>query len=137
VSEIHKCGLLVVRDDGCVLLCRKKRGTRLLILPGGKLEPGETQEQCLRRELREELSAEAGDLRHIGTYTDVAAGDPARTVRIELYCGTLAQEPVASSEIDELVWFGPQDDPGQLAPSLRNRVFPDLIRRGMLSWPSG
>ena len=34
---IRKIGLLVVRDNR-ILLCRKSRGTSLLILPGGKAE---------------------------------------------------------------------------------------------------
>jgi 8-oxo-dGTP pyrophosphatase MutT (NUDIX family) len=52
--EIEKAGLLVIRD-GRVLLCRKRRGTPLLILPGGKREAGESDIECLVRELREEL----------------------------------------------------------------------------------
>jgi 8-oxo-dGTP diphosphatase len=51
---IDKVGLLLIRDKK-VLLCRKKRGTSLLILPGGKREAGETSLECLARELREEL----------------------------------------------------------------------------------
>jgi 8-oxo-dGTP diphosphatase len=132
---IHKIGLLTVREDGRVLLCRKKRGTSLLILPGGKVEEGETALECLRRELREELGeVEARDLKYLGAYTDVAAGAESRTVHIELYWGTLAGEPVASAEIGGLVWFGEKDDPAQLAPSLRNQVFPGLITRGILAW---
>lgn len=138
MGDIHKIGLLAMRGDGRVLLCRKKRGTALLILPGGKVEAGETARDCLRRELREELGAvEAGELAYLGAYADVAAGDGSRTVHIELYRGMLAGEPMASAEIGELVWFGENDDPAQLAPSLRNRVFPDLIARGILAWAGG
>lgn len=47
----------VLRDQK-LLIARRKPGESLQgfwELPGGKLEPGETAEQCLRRELDEEL----------------------------------------------------------------------------------
>jgi 23S rRNA 5-hydroxycytidine C2501 synthase len=137
--DYHKAGLVAVRD-GRVLLCRKRHSTSLLILPGGSIEPGESAEACLRRELVEELGeVSAGELRYLGTYTDrAAADDPAvrKTVRIELFAGELRGEPVASSEIGELVWFGAGDDRSKLAPSLARQIFPDLEARGLLPWGS-
>lgn len=53
----------VIRDPrGKVLLARRTRGRDLAGLwefPGGKVDPGETPEQALLRELREELGIEA------------------------------------------------------------------------------
>ena len=139
MADIHKAGLLWIVNDR-ILLCGKK-DSPILILPGGKMEPGESDVDCLRRELREELGeVEALDLTPIGTYVDVAARSnytPDRTVQIELYRGELRGEPIASSEITELVWFGAHDDRSRLAPSLRNKIIPDLIARGILRWPAG
>jgi 8-oxo-dGTP diphosphatase len=132
-GDYHKVGLLVVRD-GRMLLCRKKKGTSLLILPGGCFEPGETPEQCLRREIHEELGpVSVGGLEFIGTYSDVAAGDATKLVVVELYRAELTGEPHASSEIAELHWFGPDDDESLLASSIRNHILPDLRRRGLFS----
>ena len=134
MAEYEKAGMLVLRE-GRILLCRKKRQPSLLILPGGKFEPGETAIECLARELREELGdVAATGLELVGTYSDRAAGDESKTVRIELYRGDLAGTPVASSEIGELVWFGDGDDWATLAPSLANQILPDLIARGILDW---
>ena len=41
----------------------------------------------------------------------------------------------AQAEIGELVWFGVGDDWASLAPSLAEAIFPDLMARGILSWP--
>ncbi len=134
MADYDKAGLFLLRE-GRILLCRKKRSPELLILPGGKFEHGETAVECLERELREELGeVTAIGLEHVGTYSDRAASDASKTVRIELYRGELAGTPVASSEIGELVWFGTDDDWAQLAPSLANKILPDLIARGLLNW---
>jgi 8-oxo-dGTP diphosphatase len=127
---IHKIGLLVVRDNR-LLLCRKRHGTSLLILPGGKPEAGESEEQALAREIREELGAGVSAIEHFGSYEDEAAGE-ARRVRISLYTGLLDGEPVASGEIAALLWFGAGDDRELVSPSLRRQILPDLLRRGIL-----
>lgn len=128
---IDKVGLLTIRE-GHVLLCRKKRGTPLLILPGGKREEGESSIECLARELHEELgdvTAVSPEL--VGVYTHAAA-DKGKIVRIELYRARLEGEARAQAEIGELVWFGAGDDWGELAPSLAEAIFPDLMARGIL-----
>lgn len=135
--DYDKVGLLAMRD-GRILLCRKKHSTALLILPGGCFEPDESASECLNRELREELGdVQAANVEYVGTYSDVAAGGgdgPPKTVRIELYRGELVGEPAPHAEIRELVWFGEGDDCRQLAPSLVNKILPDLIARGILGW---
>jgi len=132
MADYHKAGLLHVQD-GRVLLCRKKHTTSLLILPGGTLEKGETAEECLRRECREELGeVEVSNLHYLGEYESPAAGQDGKTVKIELYAGELEGTPAAHSEIQDLVWFGPRDDATLLAPSLRNVIFPHV--RHLLSY---
>ena len=131
MAVIHKAGLLYWKD-GRILLCRKKRSTSLLILPGGKLEPGETAEECLRRECREELGVELADLWRLGDYESPAAGEENRIVRIQLFAGDIHGNPVPQAEIGELVWFSLHDDFVLLAPSLREVNLPDLRRRGIV-----
>jgi 8-oxo-dGTP diphosphatase len=132
-ADIIKAGLLVFDKAHRILLCRKSRDTSLLITPGGRIEANESAEECLVREISEELGSKVSlrDLCYVGTYRDVAAGSTEKIVEIQLYSGTLSGPPVPQSEIAELVWFGPADDKTQLAPSIRNQILPDLIKRGM------
>src|SRR3954468_16693725 len=96
--DYDKVGLLTIRDER-ILLCRKKRGTSLLILPGGCLEVGESPMDCLHREIAEELGpVQVSDLRYIATYRDEAAGAASKIVQIQLYEGALLGEPSPQSE---------------------------------------
>ena len=59
VVLVAACAL--VDADGRVLIAQRPEGKQLAGLwefPGGKVEPGETPEACLIRELREELGIE-------------------------------------------------------------------------------
>lgn len=56
---------VLVRPDGCFLLTSRPRGKvyeGYWEFPGGKLEPGESVAQALRRELLEELGVQAVDI---------------------------------------------------------------------------
>jgi PhnB protein len=131
MPDYDKVGLLVVRN-GRILLCRKRHGTKLLILPGGCREQDESSMACLEREIREELgNVSLRRTEYLGTY-EHAAADTGKTVRIELYRGELEGVPAPHSEIAELVWFALGDNPAVLSPSLRYAILPDLAGRGIL-----
>jgi 8-oxo-dGTP diphosphatase len=62
----------VLEKDGRILICQRKPGGRHAFkweFPGGKVEPGETPEAALARELGEELGIQAVIGSHIHTET--------------------------------------------------------------------
>ncbi len=69
---IHHPGgaaVLPVLDDGRLILIRQFRpaaGGMLLEIPAGRLEPGETPEECVRREIVEEVGYRAGQVEALG-----------------------------------------------------------------------
>jgi 8-oxo-dGTP pyrophosphatase MutT (NUDIX family) len=62
MNKITKVGLIHTINGGQDILCVKKRGLDVWISPGGKLNPGESHEECLARELDEELNIFLGEL---------------------------------------------------------------------------
>jgi 8-oxo-dGTP diphosphatase len=59
--QIVSCA--VIEKHGKILIARRKSGDQMAgkwEFPGGTIEPGETPEQCLKRELLEELGVEIG-----------------------------------------------------------------------------
>src|SRR5205085_11354747 len=84
----------LVWRDGRLLIARRPAGVHLGGLwefPGGKIEPGETPEACILRELREEvgIEAEVNGEREVIFFTY-----PERSVRLHpLDCRWRAGEP--------------------------------------------
>lgn len=130
MRRIHKAGLLIL-EQGAILLCRKQ-GSSWWILPGGKFEAGETPEQCLLREAREELAIEGLEgISFLGSFEDIAANEAGAIIAIDLYQAHLIGTPTPSQEIAELHWLRPTDNRSRLSPSLVNRILPALTRLGL------
>ena len=117
VSRIIVTAAVVRRGDR-YLVTRRPGGVHLEGLwdvPGGKCEPGEDHESCLRREIDEELGA---DVRVGRKIFEVAHEYPDRGVELHFFDCELIGEPVArlgqevrwvaASELDTLE-FPPAD----------------------------
>ncbi|HAM73865.1 MAG TPA: 8-oxo-dGTP diphosphatase MutT [Verrucomicrobiales bacterium] len=109
----------LVFREGRLLISRRPEGAHLAGMwefPGGKLEPGESHQDCLARELLEELGIEVsvGEL-----IEEIVHVYPEKTVRLRFFrCGLAANEPrpigcaavewIGAEELDSYV-FPPAD----------------------------
>jgi 8-oxo-dGTP diphosphatase len=62
----------IIEKDGKILIARRNKNDPLKgkwEFPGGRLEPGESLEECLKRELREELGIDAQIGEFVGSNT--------------------------------------------------------------------
>ncbi len=93
--------------------------------PGGHIEPGETAEEAVRRELAEEAGIEVTVTGLTGVYSK---RDPA--VVFVSYRGATDGEPVAGEETDEVRWFAPHEVPwGELM--LRGPLLARVEKEGL------
>lgn len=134
MRTIRKCALLLVENKK-LLLSREFDETRFLTV-GGSFEDGETDLQCLQRELLEEVGTKAREstLEFLGefAYTD----GPERTVHIRAYSGELEKEPTPSGEVEELRWFDRKElesTPAEILSEITKRkILPFLIERNLV-----
>jgi mutator protein MutT len=99
----------IIEKDGLVLATRRKNGMHLAGLwefPGGKLEPGETPEVALRRELKEEFAVDS----QIGTFFGENIHDYGdKVIRLLAYRVTHLSGEFQLTDHDEIRWLKPED----------------------------
>ena len=91
----------------CQRPAHKARG-HLWEFVGGKVEPGETKEQALIRECREELKVllSVGDV-----FMDVTHEYPDITVHLTLFNATIAEGEPRKLEHNDIQWIMPKEIP--------------------------
>lgn len=121
-----------VVDQGRLLVVSKKAAPGTFYLPGGKPEAGESPEETLVRELKEELGVAPRDPELFCEVEDVAAleGVP---MRMTVFTAALAGRPEPAAELAALGWTDGRDGyEARLAPAVRHHVVPRLIEAGAL-----
>lgn len=101
----------LIWDKDKFMICQrpahKARGL-LWEFVGGKLEPGETKEQALIRECREELAVtlSVGDI-----FMDVVHEYPDLTVHLTLFNAVIAEGVLQKLEHNDIRWITPAEIP--------------------------
>lgn len=108
----------VIERGNAVLICRRPEGKNhegLWEFPGGKMDPGESIQEAVTRELAEELNVDARCVNHVlFSVTDQLSG-----YEIQFVPAQISGEPLAL-EHSEITWCDRNDLLGYaLAPSDR------------------
>ena len=129
---IDKLALIYIKNKK--ILAARSRGRDTYYIPGGKREPGESDEEALVREISEEISISLApsSLKFYGEFHAQAHGQP-DGVLVRLRCYTTSERGVvkAAAEIDDASWLSYADRPRvSLAAQL---LFDDLRAKGLLA----
>ena len=107
---IEVVAALIWQDDKFMICQRPAHKARGLLweFVGGKVEPGETKEQALIRECREELAVtlSVGDV-----FMDVIHEYPDITVHLTLFNATIAEGEPQKLEHNDIKWIMPSEIP--------------------------
>lgn len=130
MSLVITVAAVVFRDRDARMLTVRKSGTTKFMLPGGKLEPGESAAEAAVREVAEELGVRLGveDLTLLGEFEADAANEPGHLVRSTVFTWPGEVTPDAAAEIAELRWASLAEitEGAEFAPLTREYVVPAL-----------
>lgn len=107
-EAIHVVGAAILSEGRCVATRRSARMAHpgKWEFPGGKVEPGESPRQALRREVAEELgiAIAVGEFLARG---QAPLGGSQRLIRLDVYAARWTGGEMRLAEHDRWGWFGP------------------------------
>lgn len=131
---IYKVALAVFKDKK-MLQVRSKKHPEVFFTLGGKLEEGESDLDCLKREVKEEINCDIDpdSIKFLKEFEDVGHDKEGVLVNIRMYEGELIGTPSPSSEIAEIGYFDSNSDKKHLSVIAQRTIFPWLKEHGYIN----
>lgn len=101
-------GALILNRDGKIFLMKSYKWRGRYVIPGGHVELGETLEQALKREAKEETGLDVHDIKFICMQEfilDEAFWKKRHFIFLDYACKTDSDEAKLNSEGQEYGWF--------------------------------
>ncbi len=119
--------IAIIRCDDRVMICRRKAEDTFggyWEFPGGKFEPGESPEACIRREIREELAIEIRPTRALRVFCH----NYSRVrVRLHPFIVEIVQGEPQMLECAEILWILPAEIRQYRFPGANQHFVPMVI----------
>ena len=113
VTPLLTVDAIILIDDK-VLLIERKNEPLGWALPGGFVDVGETVENALKREVKEEVSLDVTDMSLFGVYSDPSRDSRGHTVSIVYHAQTTGQA-AAADDAKAVKLFGINELPENIA----------------------
>ena len=117
------------------MVVRDNKNEEVFILPGGKIEGGESDVECLEREANEELSVDIrpGSAKFVHAFVGPAHGKEGVILDIRLYQAEFNGEPKPTDEIVEIDYFDTSTDEAKISEIGRTQILPWLEKHGYIN----
>jgi len=128
----HKIAGIILKNKQ-LLMCRKYDEPHF-IMPGGEIKKGETSEQTLRRELKEELNVKLLSMKYFSIYAARHFKKKNVLILMEVDFAKIRGKPKATSEINEISWIDSSYKKKgiKLASINRDYLIPELKKRKLI-----
>jgi nucleoside triphosphatase len=103
-------GALIVNSEGRILLAKSHKWNNKYTVPGGKVELGETMEEALKREVKEETGLDISDLRLLLVQEmvfDKEFWKRKHYILVDFLCRTDGTKVKLNDEFQDYVWERP------------------------------
>ncbi len=121
----------IIISDKKVLLCEKNG---ILIFPGGKKEPGENDERCLRREVKEETGSNITKIEKLFCEESGISPSSIRKIEVKAYLITIDREPRTQKgdSIKKIKWVEKTEFAELVISTTTKKILKKLIKEKML-----
>jgi mutator protein MutT len=128
---VIEVGAGIIQRQGRYLVSQRPEGTHLgqcWEFPGGKREPGETIEECVAREIREELGVEVrvGKLWRV-----IQRAFPERVVKLHFFLCTIESGTPRAIGCQHFRWILPNEFTNYEFPPADLDIIQDLARKAL------
>lgn len=131
--SISWAGVVFIRERK--YLATKERNKSFVLVPGGKVDPGETDEQAATREVREELAVNVRNLKPLTTVITTSK-KTGQSIRFRMFTGELVTEPDPDNlprKTEAFMYIdSSSEDNGFEIGNLSKKLIPILVEKDMI-----
>lgn len=131
---LHKAGGILIKDRKFLL--ERHGGNSTYIIPGGKLETGESVQDALIRELMEEfhITVLRDDLEAAGSFTSPAVHSPESIVRIDTFIvKKWSGNFMLDDGIEAVLWVNSKSIKSvSVSATAEYKILPLLLKNGLI-----
>lgn len=104
-------GALIFNSDGRLFLMKSHKWRGKYVIPGGHIEPGESAEAALKREVKEETGLSVFNIKFVGMQEfifDKAFWKKRHFIFLDYACKANSEKVKLNSEAEEFIWAHPK-----------------------------